>query len=297
MSFLRAVATVSGLTLASRVFGFVRDVMAAAIMGAGPIADAFFVALRLPNFFRRMTAEGAFSVSFVPLFTRTLQQDGKEAATDFANQAMAIMLAVLVPFCVLAIIFMPYVLHVLAPGFDDHGGTRFDLAVTLTRITFFYLLFMSLSALVGGMLNALDRFAIFAVAPVLFNIMQIALLLVAFLFPTPGHALAWGVLISGISATGLDAMESAPPWLAFETDRACHDQQDPPPVAPDGSRHDRCQRGADQFAGRHHHRLDLADRRGFLPLLRRSPEPIAAGPDRHRCRHGAVAKAGAAHCG
>jgi putative peptidoglycan lipid II flippase len=198
MSFLRAVATVSGLTLASRVFGFVRDVLAAAIMGAGPIADAFFVALRLPNFFRRMTAEGAFSVSFVPLFTRTLQQEGKETANEFANQAMAILLAALVPFCVLAIIFMPYVLHVLAPGFDDHGGERFDLAVTLTRITFFYLLFMSLSALVGGMLNALDKFAIFAVAPVLFNIMQIALLLVAFLFPTPGHALAWGVLISGV---------------------------------------------------------------------------------------------------
>jgi putative peptidoglycan lipid II flippase len=198
MSFLRAVATVSGLTLASRVFGFVRDVMAAAIMGAGPIADAFFVALRLPNFFRRMTAEGAFSVSFVPLFSKTLQQEGKEEATNFANQSMALLLMVLVPFCVLAIIFMPYVLHVLAPGFDDHGGERFDLAVTLTRITFFYLLFMSLSALVGGMLNALDKFAIFAVAPVLFNIMQIALLLVAFMFPTPGHALAWGVLISGV---------------------------------------------------------------------------------------------------
>lgn len=197
MSFLRAVATVSGLTLASRAFGFVRDVMAAAIMGAGPVADAFFVALRLPNFFRRMTAEGAFSVSFVPLFSKTLQQEGREAARDFANQAMAIMLAVLIPFCVLAMIFMPQVLLVLAPGFSGADG-RYELAITLTRITFGYLLFMSLSALVGGMLNALDKFAVFAVAPVLFNVMQIICLAVAFMFPTPGHAMAWGVLLSGV---------------------------------------------------------------------------------------------------
>src|SRR5688572_3289216 len=108
MSFLRAVATLSGLTLASRVFGLVRDLMAAAIMGAGPVADAFFVALRLPNFFRRMFAEGAFGVSFVPLFSKTLQQEGKEAATDFANQAMAVLLVFLLPMSILAIIFMPF---------------------------------------------------------------------------------------------------------------------------------------------------------------------------------------------
>lgn len=197
MSFLRAAATVSGLTMASRVFGFVRDVMAAAIMGAGPVADAFFVALRLPNFFRRMTAEGAFSVSFVPMFSKTLQVEGQEAAQEFANQTLAMMLAVLVPFCIVAIIFMPAVLTVLAPGFSGTDG-RFELAVTLTRITFGYLLFMSLSAFVGGMLNAIDKFAAFATAPVLFNVMQIICLAVAFIFPTPGHAMAWGVLISGL---------------------------------------------------------------------------------------------------
>src|SRR5690606_30829272 len=136
MSFLRAVATVSGLTLASRIFGFARDVMAAAIMGAGPVADAFFVALRLPNFFRRMTAEGAFSVSFVPIFSRTLEQEGKDAAQDFANQAMAMLLVALIPFTILAIIFMPFVLSILAPGFGagvNGADGRFDLAVTLTR--------------------------------------------------------------------------------------------------------------------------------------------------------------------
>lgn len=198
MSFLRAVVTVSGLTLASRAFGFVRDVMAAAIMGAGPVADAFFVALRLPNFFRRMTAEGAFSVSFVPLFTKTLEQEGRSAAIDFANMAMAFMLVILVPFSAVIMVFMPQFLHVLAPGFADDGDGRFELAVTLTRITFGYLLFMSLTALVGGMLNALDKFAAFAAAPVLFNVAQIIFLTVAFLFETPGHAMAWAVLLSGV---------------------------------------------------------------------------------------------------
>lgn len=197
MSFLRAAATVSGLTMASRVFGFIRDVLAASIMGAGPVADAFFVALRLPNFFRRMTAEGAFSVSFVPLFSKTLEVEGQEVAQEFASQTMAVMLAVLIPFSILAMIFMPQVLSVMAPGFSG-SDPRFPLAVMLTRITFGYLLFMSLAALVGGMLNAIDKFAAFATAPVLFNLMQILFLTIAFLFPTPGHAMAWGVLASGV---------------------------------------------------------------------------------------------------
>lgn len=197
MSFLRAAATVSGLTMASRVFGFIRDVLAASIMGAGPVADAFFVALRLPNFFRRMTAEGAFSVSFVPLFSKTLEVEGHEFAQEFASQTMAMMLAILIPFCIVAMIFMPAFLTLLAPGFIGEDG-RFELAVTLTRITFAYLLFMSLTALLGGMLNAIDKFAAFATAPVLFNLVQIVFLGVAFMFPTPGHAMAWAVLVSGV---------------------------------------------------------------------------------------------------
>jgi len=198
MSFLRAAATVSGLTLVSRVFGFIRDVMAAAIVGAGPVADAFFVALRLPNFFRSVAAEGAFSVSFVPLFSKTLRTEGQEVAQEFASQTMAVMLAVLIPFSIVAMIFMPQVLTVLAPGFQDGGGERFALAVTLTRITFGYLLFMSLASLVGGMLNAVDKFFAFATAPILFNLMQILFLGIASQFPTAGHAMAWGVMISGV---------------------------------------------------------------------------------------------------
>jgi putative peptidoglycan lipid II flippase len=126
-----------------------------------------------------------------------LQVEGQEVAQEFANQTMAMMLAVLIPFSIIAMIFMPQVLTVLAPGFTENDG-RYELAVTLTRITFGYLLFMSLAAMVGGMLNAIDRFAAFATAPILFNLMQMIFLAVTFWFPTPGHAMAWGVLLSGL---------------------------------------------------------------------------------------------------
>jgi putative peptidoglycan lipid II flippase len=198
MSFLRATFTIGAMTILSRLLGFVRDVLSANIMGAGLVADAFFVALKLPNFFRRMTAEGAFSVSFVPLFNRTLQEDGKEAAQNFASQAMAWMIAVLLPISILAIIFMPDVIFLIAPGFDS-DPERYALGVTLSRITFGYLLLMSLVALLGGILNSYDRFAPFAAAPVLFNGVMIVMLLGATRFlPTAGHALAIGVLLAGV---------------------------------------------------------------------------------------------------
>lgn len=198
MSFLRATATVGFMTILSRVLGFVRDVLSANIMGAGVVADAFFVALKLPNFFRRMTAEGAFSVSFVPLFTRTLQEDGTEAAGRFASQAMIWMMAVLVPISILAIIFMPHVIFLIAPGFDT-DPQRYALGVVLSRITFGYLLLMSLVALLGGILNTLDKFGPFAAAPVVFNAVMIVMLVGFTRFlPTAGHALAIGVLLAGI---------------------------------------------------------------------------------------------------
>jgi putative peptidoglycan lipid II flippase len=198
MSFLRATFTVGAMTILSRVLGFVRDVLSANIMGAGLVADAFFVALKLPNFFRRMTAEGAFSVSFVPLFTRALKEDGEEAANQFATQAMLWMSAILVPFSILAIIFMPEVIFLIAPGFDT-DPERYALGVTLSRITFGYLFLMSLVALLGGMLNTLDRFLPFAAAPIVFNAVMIVMLVGATRFlPTAGHALAIGVLLAGI---------------------------------------------------------------------------------------------------
>ncbi len=201
MSLLKAMATVGGLTGLSRLAGFARDIMTAAVLGAGPIADAFFVALKLPNFFRRITAEGAFSVSFVPLYTEAMEKQGEKKANDFAGNAMGVMFWILLVFTILVIVFMPQVIMLIAPGFHD-DPQRFHLAVTLSRITFPYLLAMSLAALLGGVLNAHGKFAPFAAAPILFNLSLIGLLLFAYYFKTPGHALAFGVLTAGVLQFG-----------------------------------------------------------------------------------------------
>lgn len=197
MKLLKAMATVAGLTGLSRVAGFVRDILTAAILGAGPVADAFFVALKLPNFFRRVTAEGAFSVSFVPVYTETLEKEGRPAADSFAMNAFTFMLGILGVVTLIILAAMPWVLYVIAPGFTD-DPLRYDLAVELSRVTFPYLLLMSLTALIGGVLNALGRFAPFAFAPVLFNCALIIALLFSDLAKTAGHALAYGVLAAGI---------------------------------------------------------------------------------------------------
>ena len=122
MALLRSVATVGSLTLLSRVFGFVRDILTAALLGAGPVADAFFVALRLPNLFRSLFAEGAFSAAFVPLFAGTMAERGEAAARRFAEDALAVLLAALLVFVLLGEIFMPALMRVIAPGFDEGPG-------------------------------------------------------------------------------------------------------------------------------------------------------------------------------
>src|SRR5438270_5749691 len=149
MALLRSVATVGSYTLLSRVFGFIRDILTAAILGAGPVADAFFVAQRLPNLFRSLFAEGAFSAAFVPLASGALSDGGKPALRDFAEQAYAVLFAVLLAFVLLGEIFMPVVMGAIAPGFGAEPG-KFDLVVTLARITFPYLLFISLTAPQSG---------------------------------------------------------------------------------------------------------------------------------------------------
>ncbi len=202
MKLFKAMATVAGLTGLSRIAGFIRDIMTAIIMGAGPVADAFFVALKLPNLFRRITAEGAFSVSFVPLYAESLKKDGQNEADSFASDAFAVMLWSLLVLTLLAMLAMPWVVHVIAPGFAG-GDVRHGLATEMARITFPYLLLMSLAALLGGILNAHNRFAPFAFAPVLFNLSLIAALLAAGWFETAGHAMAWGVLVAGLLQFGL----------------------------------------------------------------------------------------------
>jgi len=204
MSFYKAIITVGGLTLGSRIMGFIRDILTAAVLGAGPVADAFFVALKLPNLFRRITAEGAFSVSFVPIFAGELEEKGRAEAIKFAEEAQAVMMAFMVPFTVLMVLAMPWVLYVVAPGFVDDGDTaRYDLALEMSRITFPYIVLMSLVALLGGVMNSFDRFGPFAAAPILFNFsLIIALLFFAPLAESGGHAMAWGVMAAGFLQLG-----------------------------------------------------------------------------------------------
>ena len=199
MNLFRAFATVGGYTMLSRVLGFVRDILIAGTLGAGPVADAFFVAFKLPNFFRRLFAEGAFNAGFVPLFSDLLATRGREPARAFAEQALSVLLLTLFIFVTLAQVAMPWVMQVLAPGFVG-DPERFDLAVAFTRITFPYLLLISLVSLMGGVLNSLQRFAAVAATPVLLNICLIAAItLLAPHMPSPGHALAWGVAVAGVA--------------------------------------------------------------------------------------------------
>src|ERR1700677_4638014 len=138
MALFRSVATVGSLTMVSRLFGFVRDILTSAMRGAGRVADAFFVAQRLPNLFRSLFAEGAFSAAFVPLYTTEQERHGPEAAQRFAGQALMLLLAALIPFSVVIMIFMPQVMLVLAPGFQN-DPEKYQLAVDFSTITFPYL--------------------------------------------------------------------------------------------------------------------------------------------------------------
>ncbi|WP_342359045.1 murein biosynthesis integral membrane protein MurJ [Terrarubrum flagellatum] len=192
------ILSVGGITLVSRVTGFFRDVVLAAALGAGPLADAFVVAMRLPNMFRSLFGEGAFSAAYVPSYTRLRTTEGPAAAQNFAAQIQTVLLASQLILLAIALVAMPWVVRALAPGFavDD---AKFDLAVTLSRITFPYLLFMTLVTQLTGSLNAVNRFAAGAFAPVLLNLSMIAALLLAFLFPSATHAAAWGVTFSGVA--------------------------------------------------------------------------------------------------
>ncbi len=193
---IERILTVGGFTLVSRVTGFLRDVVMAAVLGAGPVADAFLVAFRLPNHFRAVFAEGAFNAAFVPAYARIRTQGGPDPARLFADRIFTLLFASQVVLLAGALAFTPGVIRLLAPGFENDPG-RFTLAVELTRVTFAYLLAMTLVTLYGGILNALDRFAAAAGAPILLNLsMMTALALTAF-FPTAGHAAAWGVFVAG----------------------------------------------------------------------------------------------------
>jgi putative peptidoglycan lipid II flippase len=197
MSLGRSVFTVGSFTLLSRIVGFVRDIVLSAVLGSGPIADAFIVAFRLPNFFRRLFAEGAFSAAFVPLFAGELQGEGRPAALVFARQAHACLLMILVPFSAIMMLAMPGVIWLLAPGFTDDKAV-FDQAVAFGRITFPYLVFISLASLYGGVLNGIDRFAEVAFTPVLLNVTLIGcVLFLTPALPDAGYSASIGVALAG----------------------------------------------------------------------------------------------------
>lgn len=198
----RKIASVGGLTLLSRLFGFVRDVIMAAVLGAGPLADAFMVAFRLPNHFRTIFAEGAFNAAFVPRYAGTLVRAGPAAARDFAENVLGLTLLVQAVLLVLALVFAREMVALLAPGFTDEPG-QVTLTAELLRATFPYLLLVSAMTLLAGMLAGHDRFAAAAAAPILLNICLIGALLSAALFETPAHALAWGVLAAGFAQLAL----------------------------------------------------------------------------------------------
>jgi len=193
---LSRIFTVGGYTLLSRLTGFARDIMLAAILGADPAADAFYVAFRLPNHFRTIFAEGAFNAAFLPAYAHVHGEQGEASAKLFADRIFTLLLTSQIVLLVLAWLFMPQAMRILAPGFSDEPEQR-RLAIELTRITFPYLLLITLVTLYGGMLNVMQRFATAAAASIFLNVAMMATLAFAAFFPTAGHAAAWGVLISG----------------------------------------------------------------------------------------------------
>jgi putative peptidoglycan lipid II flippase len=193
---LGRIFTVGGYTLLSRLTGLARDIMLAAFLGAGPIADAFYVAWRLPNVFRAIFAEGAFNTAFIPAYAHVSGKGGEGSARLFASHIFTLLFLSQVILLVVAWLFMPQVISLLAPGFADDSEQR-RLAIELTRITFPYLLLITLVTLYGGMLNVMHRYASASAASIFLNISMMATLAVAAWFPSIGHAAAWGVLISG----------------------------------------------------------------------------------------------------
>lgn len=199
ISLIRSVVTVGGWTLLSRGAGFARDMMMAAYLGAGPVADAFNVAFSLPNMFRRFFAEGAFNMAFVPMFSKKLE--GGEDAQGFAQDAFNGLAAVLVVFSVLGTLAMPWLVWAMASGFA--GDARFGLAVTYGQIGFNYILFISLVALLSGVLNAHGRFTEAGMVPVLMNLIFIAAMaLAAWAGWDMGLTLAWCVPVTGVAQLG-----------------------------------------------------------------------------------------------
>ncbi len=197
-NLIRSGTVVGLMTLLSRLLGFIRDQVLAIVFGAGSTTDVFLVAFKIPNFLRRLFAEGAFAQAFVPVFTEYKENRSREALLDLAAHVSGTLAAILLLVSTLGVMLSPIIIMLFAPGFIDDPA-RYDLAVHMLRITFPYLFFVSLVAYAGSMLNTFGQFAIPSFTPVLLNISMIgAALVLSPLFDIPVIALAWGVFVAGL---------------------------------------------------------------------------------------------------
>lgn len=206
MSLVKKFATVGGATMASRILGFVREMLIAATLGAGPIADAFYAAFAFPNLFRRIFAEGAFNSAFIPLFAKEMEAGGVKSSKQFAEEILAMLVAILLLLSALAMLAMPFLVStIVAPMFEDPG--KIELTTTMTRIMFPYLLCMSLVAMLSGIMNSMRLYFLAAIVPVLLNVILVGLILLAMLLDssprTIGFFLSWGVFVSGFAQLAL----------------------------------------------------------------------------------------------
>lgn len=198
MSLLKSVATFGSFTLLSRITGFFRDMLLARFLGAGAIADAFFVAFKLPNLFRSLFAEGAFTSAFVPLLSQKLANEGKESAEKFASKAISVLVFFLLVFTIIIEIFMPELVILMAPGFIDQPE-KLELTINLSRITFPFLLLVSVVSFQSGILNTFNKFAAPAAAPIILNLMMIGAVFVYFPFiNSPVYNLSLSVTVAGL---------------------------------------------------------------------------------------------------
>ncbi len=202
MSLVKKFATVGGATLASRMLGFGREALMAAVLGAGPVADAFYAAFRFPNLFRRLFAEGAFNAAFVPLFSKEIEANGIAGAKKFSEEVMGVLFSILLALTILMELSMPFLVRtIIAPGFAS-DPQKFEMTRAMALIMFPYLMCMSLTAMMSGILNSLHRYFAAAIAPVFLNVILIGILAMALWRGSDpyfaGTMMAWGVLAAGI---------------------------------------------------------------------------------------------------
>ena len=202
MSLVRKFMTVGGATLGSRIFGFVREMLMAAALGTAPMADVFYAAFRFPNLFRRLFAEGAFNAAFVPLFSKEIEANGTDGAKRFSEEVFGVLFSVLLILTIVMELSMPLLVRfIIAPGFAD-DPQKFGITVSMAAVMFPYLMCMSLTAMMSGMLNSLHHFFAAAVAPIFLNVVMIGALFYALYTGADPLAtawyLSWGVLAAGI---------------------------------------------------------------------------------------------------